>query len=90
MSVVVLCVSVVESWGVVVVSWEIVIVTACSELSSVVPEGLVVFVETELWSVGWGSLPLWLVVIVIFVAIGLELAVFKKSLIIVFDAASGL
>merc|ERR1719331_2010954 len=58
---------------VVVVSWEIVIVTACSELSSVVPEGLVVFVEAELWSVGWGSLPLWLVVVVIFVAIGLEL-----------------
>lgn len=73
MSVVVLCVSVVESWGVVVVSWEIVIVTACSKLSSVVPEGLVVFVEAELWSVGWGSLPLWLVVVVIFVAIGLEL-----------------
>merc|ERR1712156_442224 len=76
-SVVVFPVSVIESWSVIVVSWEIIIVTASSELSSVVPHGLVVLIEVELWSVSWGSLPLWLVVVILFV--GLELSSSSNS-----------
>lgn len=47
--------AVIQPWSVVVVSWEIVLVTACSHVGFVVPHGLVVLVGAEAWSVGGGS-----------------------------------